>query len=256
MSELDRLRHAMRATERPDATLDLATVMRAGRRLRIRRRVAGGAAATVVAGLVAVTVVAVGGPGPTGPAPTGPAPPVAVAPPSAAATASAAASASASGEPTPPQTVAPGVPGPKPLGKLIDTGVRHGADWRVYYVVAVSVPGEPKVTIGLAAGRRAPDGTLSTDILVNDVEGADRSPGFHQIGYDERSSAVPVPTFGYFVGPAERIIGTVAGRQVDARVARWSIDKQVVIFWFDPATLTPGERLDGIVARDRGGRRL
>ncbi|MFG3557071.1 hypothetical protein ACGGAQ_22060 [Micromonospora sp. NPDC047557] len=247
MSELDRLRHAMRATERPDATLDLATVMRAGRRLRIRRRVAGGAATTVVAGLVAVTVVAVGGPGPTGPAP-----PAAVAPPSAAATASV----SASAEPTPPPTVAPGVPGPKPLGKLIDTGVRHGADWRVYYVVAVSVPGEPKVTIGLAAGRRAPDGTLSTDILVNDVEGADRSPGFHQIGYDERSSAVPVPTFGYFVGPAERIIGTVDGRQVDARVARWSIDKQVVIFWFDPATLTPGQRLDGIVARDRGGRRL
>ncbi|WP_405433265.1 hypothetical protein [Micromonospora sp. NBC_00617] len=114
----------------------------------------------------------------------------------------------------------------------------------------------PKVTIGLAAGRRAPDGTLSTDILVNDVEGADRSPGFHQIGYDERSSDTPVPTFGYFVGPAERIIGTVDGRQVDARVARWSRDKQVVIFWFDPATLTPGERLDGIVARDRGGRRL
>lgn len=118
------------------------------------------------------------------------------------------------------------------------------------------MPGVPKVTIGLAAGRRAPDGTLSTDILVNDVEGADRSPGFHQIGYDERSSDTPVPTFGYFVGPAERIIGTVDGRQVDARVARWSRDKQVVIFWFDPATLTPGERLDGIVARDRGGRRL
>ncbi|MEU7843684.1 hypothetical protein AB0B39_22315 [Micromonospora sp. NPDC049114] len=252
MSELDRLRDAMRATERPDATLDLETVMRAGRRLRIRRRVAGGAAATVVAGLVGVAVVALSAPGPGGPASTGPAPSVAEAPPSAAASASA----STAKEPTPPPTVARGVPGPKPLGQVIDTGVQQGTDRRVYYVVSVSVPGVPKVTIGLAAGRRAPDGTLRTDILVNDVAGADRRPGFHQIGYDERSSDAPVPTFGYFVGPAERIIGTVDGRQVDARMARWSMDKQVVIFWFDPATLTPGERLDGIIARDRAGRRL
>ncbi|MEV4824074.1 hypothetical protein [Micromonospora sp. NPDC049274] len=256
MSELDRLRHAMRVTERPDATLDLAAVMRAGRRLRIRRRIAGGAAATLVAGLAAVAVVAVDASGPGGTAPTGSAPPVAVAPPSVAVAPSTSASPSTSREPTPPPTMARDLPGPKPLGQVIDTGVRQGVDWRVCYVVAVSVPGAPKVTIGLAAGRRAPDGTLRTDIVVNDVEGADRSPGFHQIGYDERSSAVPTPTFGYFVGPAERIIGTVDGRQIDARLARWSMDKQVVIFWFDPATLTPGERLDGIIARAPDGRRL
>ncbi|MEU5785087.1 hypothetical protein [Micromonospora lupini] len=252
MSELDRLRDAMRATERPDATLDLATVMRAGRRLRLRRRVAGGAAATFAAGLVAVAVVAVGATGPGAPAPTGSAPPGAVAPPSAARTPSA----SPSREATPPPTIARGVPGPKPLGQMVDTGVQHGTDRRVYYFVRVTVPGQPKVTIGLAAGRRAPDGTVGTDVLVNDVEGADRSLGFHQIGYDESSSAAAAPTFGYFVGPAERIIGTVDGRQIDARLARWSVDKQVVIFWFDPATLAPGERLDGIVARDRDGRRL
>ncbi|WP_238425990.1 hypothetical protein [Micromonospora parastrephiae] len=145
---------------------------------------------------------------------------------------------------------------PKPLGRVVDSGVRHGADQRVYYFVSVSVPGQPRVSIGLAAGRRAPDGTLTTDILVNDVEGADRSPGFHEIGYDERSSAAPVPTFGYFVGPAQRITGTVDGRQVDARLARWSFDKQVVVFWFDPGELAPGERLDGIIARDGAGRRL
>ncbi|MGC4879921.1 hypothetical protein ACLQ26_27085 [Micromonospora sp. DT43] len=250
MSELDRLRHAMRATERPDAMLDLATVMRAGRRLRIRRRIAGGAAATLVAGLASVAVVAVGASGPGGTAPTGSAPPVAVAPPSAAV------APTASREATPPPTMARDLRGPKPLGQLVDTGVQHGSDRRVYYFVRVTVPGQPKVTIGLAAGRRAPDGTVDTDILVNDVEGADRSPGFHQIGYDESSSAAPAPTFGYFVGPAERIIGTVGGRQIDARLARWSVDKQVVIFWFDPATLTPGERLDGIIARAPDGRRL
>lgn len=252
MSELDRLRHAMRATERPDAMLDLVTVMREGRRLRTRRRVAGAGAATLAAGLAAVVVVVAVGARPGDPPTTERPPPVAVAPPPAGVSPMAPNSLG----PTPPPTMAPDVPPPKPLGQVIDSGVRHGTDQRVYYVVKVSVPGQPKVSIGLAAGRRAPDGTLTTDILVNDVEGTDRGPGFHEIGYDERESAAPVPTFGYFVGPAQRIIGTVNGRQVDARLTRWSADKEVVIFWFDPAELTPGERLDGIIARDGNGRRL
>ncbi|MER7591896.1 hypothetical protein ABTW72_30590 [Micromonospora sp. NPDC127501] len=252
MSELDRLRQAMRATERPDAVLDLDTVMREGRRLRTRRRVAGAGAATLATGLAAVVVVvAVGASGPGDPAPTEHPPPVAVAPPSVGVSPWA----DKSLGPTPPPTVGRDEPPPKPLGQIVDSGVRHGAERRVYYFVPVSVPGEPKVSIGLAAGRQAPDGSLSTDILVNDVEGSDRSAGFHQIGYDERFAA-PVPTFGYFVGPAKRITGTVDGRQVDARVAPWSGDKQVLIFWFDPALLTPGEQLDGIIARDASGRRL
>ncbi|MCO1594369.1 hypothetical protein M8C17_04245 [Micromonospora sp. RHAY321] len=256
MSELDRLRHAMRVTERGGAPLDLDAVMREGRRLRTRRRVAGAGAAVLTAGLAAVVVVAAVGPG--GPSTVERPPPVAAVPTSPVPTA-----------PTPPAGGTPttlGTPRPtlppeaertaSPLGQVIDSGIRHGVDQRVYYMVRVSVPGEPRVTIGLAAGRRAPDGTLTTDVLVNDVDGADRSPGFHQVGYDEGGSAAPVPAFGYFVGPAQRITGTVDGRQVTARLARWSDDKQVVIFWFDPADLTPGDRLDGIIARDGDGRRL
>ncbi|GGO19692.1 hypothetical protein [Micromonospora parathelypteridis] len=253
MSELDRLRHAMRATERPDVMPDLATVMREGRRLRTRRRVAGAGAATLAAGLTAVVVVvvAVGTRPDDSPTAERP-PPVAVATPP---TGVSPLVPTSLGPTAPPGTTGD-EPAPKPLGQMIDSGVRHGTDQRVYFVVGVSVPGHPKVSVGLAAGRRALDGSLTTDILVNDVGGADRSPGFHQIGYDERSSADPVPTFGYFVGPAQRIIGTVDGRQVDARLARWSVDKQVVIFWFDPTELTPGVRLDGIIARDGKGRRL
>ncbi|MET8357277.1 hypothetical protein [Micromonospora sp. NPDC005171] len=254
MSELDRLRDAMRATERPDAVLDLATVMREGRRLRTRRRIAGAGAATLATGLAAVAVVvAVSAFGPGGPAPTGHPPPVAVAPPSVGVSPTAEQSLGL----TPPPTMGRDEPPPKPLGQFVDSGVRHGIDRRIYYFVRVSVPGAPKVSIGLAAGRQAPDGSVTTDILVNDVEGSDRSAGFHQIGYDEESvAAASVPTFGYFVGPAKRIVGTVDGRQVDARVARWSADPQVVIFWFDPAQLTPGERLDGIIALDGSGHRL
>ncbi|WFE54471.1 hypothetical protein [Micromonospora sp. WMMD1155] len=249
MNELDQLRHAMRATERPDAVLDLAAVMRDGRRLRTRRRVAGAGAATLAAGLAVVVVVAADA-RTEGPPTADRRPPVAVAPSPAGVSPSA-----RSLEPTPPPT-AGDVPSPKPLGQVIDSKLRHGVDQRVFYVVRVSVPGKPKITIGLAAGRRLSNGMLTTDILVNDVEGADRSPGFHQIGYDERSSMNPVPTFGYFVGPAHRIIGTVDGRQVDARLSRWSVDKQVVIFWFEPTALSPGERLDGIIARDAAGGRL
>ncbi|TNH31095.1 hypothetical protein FHG89_04220 [Micromonospora orduensis] len=240
MNELDRLRDAMRATERSAPTLDLVAVIREGRRLRTRRRIAGVGVATLATALAAIVVMVAVGARPGEPPPVDRPPPVAVSP------------TPKSEEPTPP----PSTPPPKPLGRIVDSGVRHGADQRVYYVVQVSVPGQPRVSIGLAAGRRAPDGTLTTDILVNDVEGADRSPGFHQIGYDERSAAAPVPAFGYFVGPAQRIVGTVDGRQVDARLARWSLDKQVVIFWFEPAELTPGQRLDGIIARDGSGRRL
>ncbi|MDG4781066.1 hypothetical protein O7614_15570 [Micromonospora sp. WMMD961] len=253
MSELEQLRHAMRATERPGMVLDLAAVMRDGRRLRTRRRVAGAGAATLAAGLAAVVVMVAVDARTGEPSTPDRPPPAAAAPPPAGASPTPASSL----EPTsPPPTIGGDVPSPKPLGQVIDSKVRHGADQRVYYVVRVSVPGEPKVTIGLAAGRRLPDGMLTTDILVNDVAGADRSPGFHQIGYDERASAASVPTFGYFVGPAHRITGMVDGRQVDARLARWSVDKQVVIFWFEPTTLTPGERLDGIVARDAAGGRL
>ncbi|MGW3606556.1 hypothetical protein [Micromonospora sp. NPDC005161] len=253
MSELDRLRHAMRATERPEATLDLAAVMRDGRRLRSRRRVAGAGATTLAVGLVAAVVAVVVGALPGDPRTVERPPQVAVAP-----------TPPVGVSPTPPGTPGPTAattigraePPPSPLGQVVDSGVRHGGDQRVYYVVPVSVPSQPRVKIGLAAGRRAPDGTLTTDLLVNDVEGADRSPGFHQIGYDSGGAAAPVPTFGYFVGPAHRITGTVDGRQVAARLARWSADKQVVIFWFDPAELVPGDRLDGIIARDTGNRRL
>ena len=184
MSELDRLRHAMRATERPDAVLDLATVMREGRRLRTRRRVAGAGAATLATGLAAVVVVvAVGASGPGDPAPTR-------APTAGRRRSTVDRCLAVGGEvagPTPPPTVGRDEPPPKPLGQIVDSGVRHGAERRVYYFVPVSVPGEHKVSIGLAAGRQAPDGSLTTDILVNDVEGSDRSAGFHQIGYDERS---------------------------------------------------------------------
>ncbi|MGC3860647.1 hypothetical protein ACPSM1_10725 [Micromonospora chersina] len=242
MNEVDELRRAMRATERADRTgLDLAGIMREGRRVRRRRRVAGtGAVAAVVAVLIGVggTVARTRPPEPPGPAAT--------------------AASTATAGPSPTPTPGPTGPPVRPAGAVVGSGIRYGADEWVFYLVPVDVPELPGVTIGLAAGRRSPTGELTTDYLVNDVEGSDRRPGFHQIGYDQQRvpTDAPVPTFGYFVGPAARIVGTVDGRHVEARLARWSEDPRLVIFWFDPGVLAPGTPLDGIVARDARGRKL
>ncbi|MFI6330143.1 hypothetical protein ACIBBG_17815 [Micromonospora chersina] len=242
MNEVDELRRAMRATERADRTgLDLAGIMREGRRVRRRRRVAGaGAVAAVVAVLIGVggTVARTRPPEPPGPAAT--------------------AASTATADPSPTPTPGPTGPPVRPAGAVVGSGIRYGADERVFYLVPVDVPELPGVTIGLVAGRRSPTGELTTDYLVNDVEGSDRRPGFHQIGYDQQRvpTDAPVPTFGYFVGPAARIVGTVDGRHVEARLARWSEDPRLVIFWFDPGVLAPGTPLDGIVARDARGRKL
>ncbi|MEV2237166.1 hypothetical protein [Micromonospora sp. NPDC049891] len=244
MNEVERLRAAMRATE-PDRweSLDLDAVMRQGRSLRRRRRAAAGGAAVLSVTLVVVGVTAgvrfVSPPGQLPP----PAPAVTAPPTSAPVT-------------SPP---AHDTESRTPIGEVVSSGIRYGTEERVFYLVPVDLPAVPEVTIGLVAGRRLADGTLIADYLVNDVEGSDRRPGFHEIGYESSPAAptyAPVPTFGYFVGPADRIIGTVDGRRVTARLARWSVDTDVVIFWFDPQTVKPGRRLDGIVARDVRGRLL
>ncbi|MEU1966029.1 hypothetical protein ABZ541_18590 [Micromonospora sediminicola] len=243
MNEVEELRRVLRATERTDRTgPDLADIMRRGRRLRRRRRVAGtSAAAVAVLAVVLGAADVVTRTGPPPPAPTRPAAPVPAATPSP--------------EATPGPTTAP----VRPVGAVVDSGLRYGTQERVFYFVPVDVPRVPGVTVGLVAGRRLPAGELVSDYLVNDVAGSDRRPGFHEIGYDQQRRVpadLPLPTFGYFVGPAARIVGTVDGRQVDARLSRWSEDQRVVIFWFDPASLAPGTPLDGIVARDARGRRL
>ena len=131
MNELDQLRRAMRATERPyHDDLDLTVIMRDGRRLRRRRRLAGAGAAALV------SVLLVGGIGlgvrwtrpstpdqSPGSAVTGPA-----APPSA----------------TPPPTRLTYPTSPREfLGAVVGTGIRYGTDERVFYVVAVDLPEHP-----------------------------------------------------------------------------------------------------------------
>jgi hypothetical protein len=44
--------------------------------------------------------------------------------------------------------------------------------------------------------------------------------------------------------------------RVDARLAAWSEDRAVRLFWFHRDDLLPGRHLDGIVAYDMDGNRL
>lgn len=245
MNEIGRLQEAMRATEQtsPDR-FDVDLIMRKGRRLRHRRwAVRSGVVALSVAAVVGLIVGLLPGRGPfeqgTQPEPA----------------ASATAPTPEVQKPENAPTLAPRTP----IGEVVATGIRYGDDERVFHFVSISLPQAPDVTIGLAAARRAPDGSLTVDYLLNDFEGSDRGPGFHQIGYDpsgELLPAVSVPTFGYFVGPATRIVGTIGDSQVTARLAPWSEDPAVVVFWFDPQSLTPGKRLDGIAAYGAQDQRL
>jgi hypothetical protein len=264
MNETGRLREAMRATEQAQRhQFDVELIMRKGRRLRYRRRAAQGgmllASAAVVVGF-ALGLRPGGPPVEPGAEPTASAtrpagetarpdaldtpPPTPATPPPA----------------TPPTPVAPPTSAaPQPIGEPVTTGIRYGDDERVFYFVAVDLPHAPEVKVGLVAGRRSPDGALIADHLLNDVEGNDRRPGFHEIGYEPSDQVLPataVPTFGYFVGPAAKIVGTVDGYEIIARQTLWSEEPEVVIFWFDPQSVTPGQRLDGIVAYDAQGRKL
>ncbi|GAB3796217.1 hypothetical protein GCM10027605_03730 [Micromonospora zhanjiangensis] len=241
----------MRATEHTDRPgLDLDAIMHEGGRLRRRRRLAGTGAVALSVVLVVVGI-AVGvrqfrpAPAPVAGPTVSPAAPTSGAP---------------AATPTVTETTDKNrdETGRQPVGEVVTSGLRRAGEERVFYFVPVHLPDLPDVRIGLVAGRRTADGGLVSDFLANDVEGSDRRPGFHAIGNERtgQRDGPPLPIFGYFVGPAKRITATAGERRVDARVARWSADPQVLIFWFDPEELAPGVRLDGIIARDSQGRRL
>lgn len=240
MTELDALKKAMQGSDMHMVPrLDLPAIMAEGRRLRTRRRLGYTGAGAASIAMVTVAVVALA----PAPADRSAQPPQSV----------------STGSPAGPATVPATL---RPSGALVRTGLRDSAGERVYFFTTIDVPGEPGlVTSGLNAGRLSDTGTLTSDLLLDVVWGADGRTGFHGIGYDP-SGGPPgtssIPTFGYFTGPARRIEGVVReGKQpVAANVASWSEDTNMKIFWFDPARLPPGQPLDGIQAYGIDGKKL
>jgi hypothetical protein len=243
MMDFDTFRTGLRAEpERPLRAVDIDEVMVRGRRLRRRRQLlATGGAAVLAAAVVTASAAGVTwrdqptaqspGAAPAGPAPAqsrgatpaGPAP---------------AQSASA-----PPQT---------PLGSVVRTGIHVTAGEVVLYGLSINEPILPGVHFGVMAGLRDRSGAVTGVVETNEVTGSDRSPGFHAVQAPTRINGVSMPEFGYYAGPAATITATLAGHQVKAHLATWSVDHTIVLFWFDPSTADASR----LVARDAKGHPL
>jgi hypothetical protein len=232
VNDLDDLRDAMHST--PDFAprpLDLAAVMIAGGRLRRRRRLAVGAASGL-----AVLVLLIGG---------------------------AQFARSRPAEPTgdavaarPPGTAVAAVPADDTFGEVVDTGVRTGDQTWLLWIKRIDDPALPDTSIGMVAGRRDAGGRPVVDMLSNETEGSDRSPGFHAMQMASKLGSGTTPAYGYYVGDAARITVVADGRTVTARRARWSEDSSIVLFWFTLKQVNPGTTVKQVTAYDSTGRRL
>ncbi|MBM2618376.1 hypothetical protein JIG36_22710 [Actinoplanes sp. LDG1-06] len=236
MTDLDTFRAALQQPDegRPPA---IADIMRAGRRLRRKRRF--GYGAVVAAALVAVTAVA----WPTT------APPATVWP---------AAAVDAEGS----------------WGQPVATGLRSGKHEIVVTAFHNVNQAYPDITFGVRACAADTSGKLGPCHNQFDDVAPDRSPGFHAIGLPSNLDYVDLPMYGYYVGPATTITVDSRGRTVTADTAVWSEDPEVVLFWFDfkdvylkpdkthpnykKQKVTPGELPDvaNWSAYDESGRKL
>jgi hypothetical protein len=233
MNDLDDFRAALRQPpDEPFAEPDLAAIMAGGTRLRRRRRVlttTGGVAAAAAVVLVVVFAVQLRQPAPA---------PVAQ-PPS----------------PVPATSTTPAPAAEQPMGNVIGTGIRTGRGEIVFFARAVDLPELPDIHFGLVAGFRSGE-TLQSVLMTNEFRGSDRSFGFHATDGGELSGNEVIPVFGYFAGQAARITTTVHGRTVEASVAKWTEDPNVVVFWFDPVAVPNSAVLTPLIAYDADGKRL
>ncbi|MGA5302437.1 hypothetical protein ACPCHT_21090 [Nucisporomicrobium flavum] len=138
----------------------------------------------------------------------------------------------ASQAPGRPATTQAPPPAPKSIGEVVDTGIaaKQGT-WVLSFVPVKDIPG---TSFGVMAGRRQASGAVTADIMTNETTGSDRAPGFHAVEGHMEVNGEPSPTFGYYVGPVEKITGRAGGRTVTASTAAWSEDATVKAFWFAP----------------------
>jgi hypothetical protein len=222
MNNLDRLRDDLRAEPAaPLPVIDLDGVMRAGRRIRHRRRVSVAAAAGLLVAVIGGASIGVAGLRQDRPV----APQHAVSP---------SPSASATGRQTVP------------------TGVHVSGGEIVLYAVPLSSPDLPGVSFGLTAGVRSGSGAVRGLVTMNETSGSDHSPGFHAVAAPSTHNGVAVPQFGYYAGPAVKITGRVGGEVVRAGSAALGRE-DIVVFWFGPAARGT---VTGLTAYDRTGRKL
>ncbi|WP_410607339.1 hypothetical protein [Amycolatopsis sp. lyj-109] len=229
MNDLDDFRAALRQPpEEPFAEPDLAAIMAGGTRLRRRRRLLTGTAGVAAAAAVVLVVVFAIQLRQPAPAPVAKPPSPAV------------------------STTSPTPPAEKAIGDVVGTGIRTPAGEIVIYARTVTLPG---IRFGLVAGFRS--GTSLEPVLAtNETRGSDRSFGFHATDGGDVIRDQLIPVFGYFAGPAAKITTTVHGQTVEAHLAKWTADPEVVIFWFSPDAVPDSAVLTPLIAYDADGKRL
>ncbi|HET6709367.1 hypothetical protein [Amycolatopsis sp.] len=234
MNDLEDFRAALRQPpDEPFAEPDLAKIMAGGARLRRRRRVLTGTAGVAAAAAVVLVVVFAVQLRQPAPAPVAQPPSPAL------------------------STASPAPAAEQPIGDVVGTGIRtrDGDGEVVFYARALDLPELPDIRFGLVAGVRS--GTSLQSLLVtNEFRGSDRSFGFHATDGGEIIGDQVIPVFGYFAGPAAKITTTVHGQTVEARLAKWSADPNVVIFWFNPDAVPDSAVLTPLIAYDADGERL
>jgi len=166
-----------------------------------------------------------------------------------------------------PSSAAP-APGPKPrifdaqglkgpLGDVIRTGlpVAGGKEYVIYGVTGGGVR-SPK-DFGFAIGTLEPGNGVTADDSVTEWVGSPSAPGFHPMnGQKVMTDGSVQPAYGYYAGAPARISVKEAGRPIEARLTRWSHDRSITVFWFDPADVRDDERWAELAAYDAAGAKL
>ncbi|SDX18580.1 hypothetical protein SAMN05421504_102588 [Amycolatopsis xylanica] len=232
MNDLEALRTALNEAPPEGLALDTAAVLTSGKRLRRRRQLLHGTGVVGVAAAVAAVVLGSGmlrAVPPPGNAPIA--------------------------APSTSLSIAP--QGREPYGDVIPTGLKVAGGELVYYAVRVDEPQAlPDTHFGVMTGIRSADGKLKDLMIVNGTSGSDRKPGFRELDGGEQVNGQFVPVFGYFVGPVAKIVTTAHGKEVQASLAKWSVDPTVTVFWFDPQLVDSYNVLSPPYAYDAAGNKL
>jgi hypothetical protein len=104
---------------------------------------------------------------------------------------------------------------------------------------------------------QAADRTLSG--CRRDVDFTERTfaTGFHAVHAAGRvDGRGELPVFGYFIGPVHKITARADGRPVTAQLSTWSEERDVVLFWFPLDQVAPDTVLTGWAAYDADGKSL
>lgn len=165
--------------------------------------------------------------------------------------------ANAATRPAPPAPAAPAAPAPaaapepSPWGKVIDTNLTAKGERVVFYGIKVGEKTLPQTHFGVMAGVRE-KGAVKGLEEANEFAGADDAPGFHAVSGPLGADGYPLPSFGYYAGPAAKITAKIQGKDAVAHQAKWSVNPDIVIFWFDQTSGDP----DGLAAFDAAGKQL